>query len=69
MPAAGMNEQIAATAQIGEVIRRGMVAVRILNGVVKNKYRNNVGKLAAWLSASHIERPSRTSSKPDVPNG
>lgn len=27
----------------------------------KNKYRNNVGKLAAWLSASHIEKASKKS--------
>jgi hypothetical protein len=33
-----------------------MIAKRILDGVVKNKYRSNVGKLAAWLSASHIEK-------------
>lgn len=30
------------------------VAVRILDGIVKNKYINNPGKLAAWISASHV---------------
>ena len=50
------DEQVAATARIGDAIRRGMIARRILEAVVKNKYRSNVGKLAAWLSASHIER-------------
>jgi hypothetical protein len=33
-----------------------MVIVRILDGVVKNKYANDVGKLAAWISASHVEK-------------
>jgi hypothetical protein len=54
-----IDEQVAATAQIGAAIRRGMIARRILEGVVKNKYRSNVGKLAEWLSASHIERPPK----------
>jgi hypothetical protein len=26
--------------------------------IVTNKYRNNPALLAAWLSASHVERPS-----------
>lgn len=51
-----IDEQVAATAQIGAAVRRGMIAVRILNGVVRNRYRSNVGKLAAWTSASHIEK-------------
>lgn len=59
-----IDEQVAATANIGEAIRRGMVARRILEGVVKNKYRNNVGKLAAWLSASHIERNPKSNKIP-----
>jgi hypothetical protein len=25
-------------------------------GIVRNVYANNPGKLAAWLSASHVER-------------
>lgn len=59
-----IDEQVAATANIGEAIRRGMVARRILEGVVKNKYRNSVGKLAAWLSASHIERDPKSNKTP-----
>lgn len=55
-PGNSISSQVAATADIGAAIRRGMIAVRILDGVVKAKYRNNVGKLAAWTSASHLER-------------
>lgn len=55
-----IDSQVAGTAEIGDAIRRGMIARRILEGVVTNKYRANVGKLAAWLSASHIERPPKT---------
>ncbi len=55
-----IDDQVAGTAEIGEVIRRGMVARRILEGVVKNKYRANTGKFAAWISASHIERAPKS---------
>lgn len=54
--AAATAEHVAATAETGESIRRGMVAVRILDGIVKNKYSGDVGKLAAWISASHVEK-------------
>ena len=50
------DAHVAATAEIAENIRLGVVAVRILNGVVKNKYASNTGKFAAWVSASHIEK-------------
>lgn len=59
-----IDDQVAATAQIGDAIRRGMIARRILEGVVKNKYRSNVGKLAAWLSASHIEKAPKSKAPP-----
>jgi hypothetical protein len=55
-------------AEAGEANRRGMVARRILDGVVKNKYANDVGKLAAWLSASHIEKaPKKSEPTPPTP--
>ena len=53
--ASATAEHVEATAKTGENIRLGMVAVRI-DGVVKNKYANDVGKLAAWTSASHVEK-------------
>jgi hypothetical protein len=63
-PAAGMSEQVAATAELGAAIRRGMQALRVLEGVVRNKYRDNVGKLAAWETASHIERAPKPKTTP-----
>jgi len=33
-----------------------MVIVRILDGIVPDKYANDPGKRAAWLSASHVEK-------------
>lgn len=55
-PVAATDSHVEATAEIGAEIRNGMIAVRTITGSVKNKYRNNVGKLAAWLSASHVEK-------------
>ncbi len=66
-PGTAIDSQVEATAEIGEAVRRGMIAWRILNGVVKNKYRNDVGKLAAWLSASHIEKAPKPAPEPTPP--
>lgn len=51
-----IDARVEATAETAEAIGRGMVARRILDGVVKNTYRNSAGKLAAWESAKHIEK-------------
>ena len=50
------DERVAATAELGASIRRGMIALRTVKAIMKVKYANNVGKLAAWLSATHIEK-------------
>jgi len=55
-PGTAIAAQVEATAEIGEQFRKGMIARRILDNMVKTRYKNDVGKLAAWLSASHIER-------------
>lgn len=55
-------EQVGATAAIDAQIERGMIAVRRLKAIVTNKYVNNSAKLAAWLSASHVENAPRLSS-------
>jgi hypothetical protein len=44
-----------ATAEAANV-REGMVIVRILDGIVKNRSANDPGKRAAWISASHVEK-------------
>ncbi len=57
-PEMALESQVQATAQLGESVRRGMIARRILMGVMKIKYKNNPAKYRAWLTASHIERDS-----------
>jgi hypothetical protein len=57
-PEMALDAQVEATAQLGEAVRRGMIAWRILRGVIKVKYKNNPAKYQAWLSASRIEKDS-----------
>jgi hypothetical protein len=56
-PAAdAVDDRVEATAEIDASDHTGMVALRICDAIIKNIYANNPGKLAAWLSASHVER-------------
>lgn len=59
-----IDSHVEATAEIGAEISKGMVAVRTMSGAVVNKYRGSVGKLAAWLSASHVERVAVENPRP-----
>ena len=59
-----MLRDAAATAEMSAKVRQGMIKVRILDGIVKNKYANNPGKLAAWLSASHVEKAPKKKTPP-----
>jgi hypothetical protein len=54
--AAATAEHVEATADTSAKVRAGMVIVRILDGIVKNRYATEPGKLAAWISASHVEK-------------
>ena len=53
---ASFSNTASATAAEAAKVRDGMVIVRIFDGIVKNKYANDPGKLAAWISASHVEK-------------
>lgn len=57
-PEMALDAQVEATAQLGEAVRRGMIAWRILRGVMKVRYKNDPAKYRAWLSASNIEKDS-----------
>lgn len=41
-----------------------MVAVRTVDGIVQNKYATDPGKLAAWLSAKHVEKAPKKAQQP-----
>ncbi|MET0751906.1 MAG: hypothetical protein ABWZ66_00970 [Pyrinomonadaceae bacterium] len=57
-PETAIGTQVEATAKLDELVRRGMVARRILSGVLKVRYKNNPAKWRAWLTASHIDKTS-----------
>jgi hypothetical protein len=56
----GMENQVTATAAVDTTREQGMNAVRQLDAVVRNTYRNDPANLAAWERARHIERASRS---------
>lgn len=53
------------TALVGPALKRAGDAVTVLNAIMHNRYANQPDKLAAWLTASHVERdPKRSGKKP-----
>jgi hypothetical protein len=62
--ASAIAVHVAATADMSDKVRQGMTKVRILDGIVRNVYVNNPGKLAAWLSASHVEKAPKKKKDP-----
>lgn len=61
-------EQVAATAGIGAAAEQGLEAVRELSTIVRNVYAGNETELAAWESASHVERtPQRAVAEVEAP--
>lgn len=63
----GTTAHVNATAAIDDLVERGVKIVRELNLIMRNIFDDNHGKLAAWLSASHIERAPRRSTAKTQP--
>jgi hypothetical protein len=53
------EDGVQSTEDIHTLIHEGMVEVNFIDAAVRAKYRLNPGKLAAWESASHIERAAK----------
>jgi hypothetical protein len=51
-----LANQVGATKSIPALIREGRAAVKTFNAMFSLFYKGNVGMLAAWKSASHLER-------------
>jgi hypothetical protein len=68
---AARDTHVTATTAIDEALERGINIVRQLDAIVRNKYADDAPQLAAWESASHIERsPQRseqTTPQPTTP--
>jgi methyl-accepting chemotaxis protein len=60
--------QVGATSAVGEAAEDGRDAVRELDAIVRNVFRNDPSALAEWESASHVERAARHT-KPETPSG
>lgn len=60
------GERVGTNAAFDEPARQAKRLVDKLAPVVKRTYRNNPKKLAEWLVASHIERPSKSKGR-DIP--
>lgn len=54
----GQQNRSGATASISPALDAGLTAVKQLDAIMHNKYAGNPEKLAAWLSASNVARPS-----------
>ena len=63
----GTESHVAATAAIDTEIERGMTAVRQLDPVIRNTFASDPATLAAWVSASHVERTPRSRPTPATP--
>src|SRR5207302_7840900 len=64
---AGDQSGVQSTATVGRLIRDGMKERTYLDAIVRNKYARNPDKLAAWESASRIERAPQREKKPAPP--
>lgn len=53
-----------AVGELEELFREMMALSRQRAAMVKLKYKNNAGKLAAWKIASHLEKPPKPAPKP-----
>lgn len=53
---AGKEARVSATASIDDAIERGMSALRRVDAIVRNTFRDDAAMLAAWESAKHVER-------------
>jgi hypothetical protein len=54
--AQGRSAHVAASAEIDELIEQGMRTARELDALVRNTFADDPATLAAWESASHVER-------------
>jgi hypothetical protein len=56
----GMGHQVMATAAIDDALERALSAIRQLDAIVRNTFRNDSASLAVWGSARHVERAPHT---------
>jgi hypothetical protein len=55
------------TATVGQLIEQGMQIVTTLNAIMHNKYASQPAKMAAWLTAAHLERAAQLATPAPAP--
>ncbi|HEX8559687.1 MAG TPA: hypothetical protein VF668_16430 [Pyrinomonadaceae bacterium] len=61
----GRGAHVSATATVESAAERGMNAVRRLDAIVRNKFRDDPAARAAWESARHVESAPRRRQRGD----
>ena len=65
--ASSVGTQVSAGISIDELIADGLVIVKKLDAIVRNKYADDAATLAEWTSASHTERsPKKKTAAPSA---
>lgn len=64
---AALAAQTAATAGVAAALKRELDAVHELDAIMRNRFRNDPATLAAWKSASRIERAPKKAKKAALP--
>jgi hypothetical protein len=65
----GREAHISASVSIEEMAERGMNAVRRLDAIVRNRFRDEPAVLAAWEYARHVARPARAPKRTNSKTG
>lgn len=53
---AGVGTESGATGGLADLAHKAVIAMHIVDTVVRNVYKNDAEKLAEWVTASHVER-------------
>jgi hypothetical protein len=61
-----LGKRAGATATIPETIRSGTAAIKTLQAIFRRVYKKNAAVLAAWDSASHVQRTPRAQKNNDT---
>ncbi len=62
--AAGKGTRAGATAGIADTVHKAVIALHVVDTIVRNTYKNDPQKLAEWTVASHVERVAKKTAKP-----
>jgi hypothetical protein len=66
--AQGRSAHVAASAEIDDLIEQGMRVVREIDALFRNTFADDPATLAAWESASHVERRAPRQVKTKTPS-